>query len=398
MKGTRFSTKLTAISKTAGYNIYAWFTHGEHKAEEKIFFATGKGLPPVGAEGFGKGCLYWDMSTATSLEADLYVNNGDDTSSACAKLGLAGTALTYTAGGGLLLNGATEFEVDLAGTELEIDGSDKLSVNSSNMADTVAGELIGGDGIDITGKTFKVDLTGTILEIDGSGKLKVKVKANAGLEETASGIGLQDGTAANDVMKWDGSKWVVGAIPLGATSFVGLTDTPANYSGQSGKVCSVKSTEDGIEFVDQSGGNVADDSCFVGITPSQAPAVSTVALIFFNDETSPYNDTNNNFNAGAHKYTVPVSGKYLVNPTMVIDARQCSYSFRLFRNGSQYGKAYDIDENPSTTGSGYRTHTFNWLFDFSAGDVITMRVYATKSGGTDPRIRDTSSLTIIRLS
>ena len=34
------------------------------------------------------------------------------------------------------------------------------------------------------------------------------------------------------------------------TSFIGLTDTPANYIGQSGKVPAVNSLEDGLEFVD----------------------------------------------------------------------------------------------------------------------------------------------------
>lgn len=36
----------------------------------------------------------------------------------------------------------------------------------------------------------------------------------------------------------------------GSTTFVGLTDTPANYTGQSGKIPAVKSSEDGLEFVD----------------------------------------------------------------------------------------------------------------------------------------------------
>lgn len=34
----------------------------------------------------------------------------------------------------------------------------------------------------------------------------------------------------------------------GATTFIDLTDTPNSYSGQSGKVVSVKSTEDGLEL------------------------------------------------------------------------------------------------------------------------------------------------------
>lgn len=40
----------------------------------------------------------------------------------------------------------------------------------------------------------------------------------------------------------------------GASTFVGLTDTPLLYLGQSGKVPAVKATEDGLEFVEQGGG------------------------------------------------------------------------------------------------------------------------------------------------
>jgi len=36
----------------------------------------------------------------------------------------------------------------------------------------------------------------------------------------------------------------------GASTFVDLTDTPNSYSGQAGKIVSVKSTEDGLEFID----------------------------------------------------------------------------------------------------------------------------------------------------
>lgn len=35
----------------------------------------------------------------------------------------------------------------------------------------------------------------------------------------------------------------------GATTFVGLTDTPSSYSGSGGKGVKVKTAEDGLEFV-----------------------------------------------------------------------------------------------------------------------------------------------------
>lgn len=38
------------------------------------------------------------------------------------------------------------------------------------------------------------------------------------------------------------------------TNFLGLSDTPSDYSGQSGKIVAVKSTEDGLEFIVAGGG------------------------------------------------------------------------------------------------------------------------------------------------
>ena len=52
-----------------------------------------------------------------------------------------------------------------------------------------------------------------------------------------------------------GSKWVdIGAGGGGgATTFLALTDTPANYTGAGSKYCRVKATEDGLEFATPAG-------------------------------------------------------------------------------------------------------------------------------------------------
>lgn len=47
---------------------------------------------------------------------------------------------------------------------------------------------------------------------------------------------------------------LIEALPF---SFPELEDTPSSYSGQSGKVCQVKATEDGIEFAVGGGGGAA---------------------------------------------------------------------------------------------------------------------------------------------
>lgn len=41
---------------------------------------------------------------------------------------------------------------------------------------------------------------------------------------------------------------------IDAMTLIGLSDTPDSYSGQTGKVVAVNAAEDGVEFVDQTGG------------------------------------------------------------------------------------------------------------------------------------------------
>ena len=80
------------------------------------------------------------------------------------------------------------------------------------------------------------------------------------------------GGTQGDLLYRDSSKWNVlpagiagrflqtggaGANPAwatGASTFIGLSDTPSAYTGQAGKVAAVNGTEDGIEFVTVGGG------------------------------------------------------------------------------------------------------------------------------------------------
>jgi len=60
-----------------------------------------------------------------------------------------------------------------------------------------------------------------------------------------------------EVLAWDndGSEWIATTVSgvSGSSTFTGLTDTPSSYSGQGGKVASVKGDETGLEFVTPSG-------------------------------------------------------------------------------------------------------------------------------------------------
>ena len=58
--------------------------------------------------------------------------------------------------------------------------------------------------------------------------------------------------------------------PCSDTQFVALQDTPASYTGMSGKIVAVKSSEDGVEFIDapSGGGGGASNFTDLGDTPA----------------------------------------------------------------------------------------------------------------------------------
>ena len=65
----------------------------------------------------------------------------------------------------------------------------------------------------------------------------------------AAGEGLQVYAMQYDTITVNGTLTKLnGDLSGGTTTFLGLTDTPNSYSGQAGKVVSVKSAEDGLEF------------------------------------------------------------------------------------------------------------------------------------------------------
>lgn len=57
-------------------------------------------------------------------------------------------------------------------------------------------------------------------------------------------------------LKWDGTNWVPDDVNI-VTSFIALTDTPANYTGSAGKFAKVNSAENGLEF-----SNIIDGGLF----------------------------------------------------------------------------------------------------------------------------------------
>jgi len=102
-------------------------------------------------------------------------------------------------------------------------------------------------------------------------------------------------------------KAYVDALPAGVSTFVGLTDTPANYTGAASKVVAVNATPDALEFVDTltlAGLTVADyiyfDSdtshvIFLGFECGKNNA-ATGYYNFFAGEQAGYGNTTGDFN------------------------------------------------------------------------------------------------------
>jgi hypothetical protein len=67
----------------------------------------------------------------------------------------------------------------------------------------------------------------------------------------------QSGASTGQVPKWNGSAWAPANDNVGSggsSTFIGLDDTPASYSGQAGKFVAVNAGSSALEFVDAPGG------------------------------------------------------------------------------------------------------------------------------------------------
>lgn len=119
--------------------------------------------------------------------------------------------------------------------------------------------LVDGDGSGGTGVNEFTELIDAPDSYAGKGGKFVAVKSGAdGLEFVDSPDGA--GESATDIRnklqtltadeRLDAS--AIKNIPVspGVTEFTSLTDTPSDYTGMSGKVIAVKSSEDGVEYVD----------------------------------------------------------------------------------------------------------------------------------------------------
>ena len=166
---------------------------------------------------------------------------------------------------------ATQAEVDTGTDDTVIVTPAKLAATSNINTEAVqdaAGDLFTGNSetgivstyndatnkVDLDVDDFDITLTGAAT---GSGT--VTDLANASIATTISSIKNIDDVfttmSPNDgeVLTWDNanSRWASAVNPVGATAFVGLSDTPANFTGGAGKLVAVNTGETALEYVDK---------------------------------------------------------------------------------------------------------------------------------------------------
>ena len=147
-------------------------------------------------------------------------------------------------------------------------GSAKWTLDASTGTDTSVtlnpGTNINISSINVSGndRSFTLDATNSKYDyvlVDhgsstGSGTGNDSILRLDG--DTASGntdddIRLIAGTNVIFTPNTSANTLTIAATPGGVTTFLGLTDTPLNYSGQAGKIVKVNSTPNGLEFSDE---------------------------------------------------------------------------------------------------------------------------------------------------
>jgi hypothetical protein len=166
-------------------------------------------------------------------------------------LDLSDTPVDYAgAAGQVLIVNATEDGVEF--TNIAPGGVNSVTAgaglaNSGTALDPVL-DVNAGTGLSIVSDTLNVDFT-TTSTINGS--LNIAARGDhthiIGFLDDVDTTGVTDG----QVLAWNNTagEFQPVTITSGSTTFTGLTDTPTDYTGQSGQFVAVNGTEDALEFV-----------------------------------------------------------------------------------------------------------------------------------------------------
>ena len=120
---------------------------------------------------------------------------------------------------------------------------------------------------------------------------------------TADRLWIQSLEAGSVTVRMVAQTGALGAANLGSpvSTWASLTDTPGNFTGQSGKYVKVKDDETGIEFVASAGGGGGSPDGVNGqIQYANNDQFTGASLIF--------DDTNNNIGLGTHTFNTNLSG------------------------------------------------------------------------------------------
>ncbi len=160
---------------------------------------------------------------------------------------------------------------------------------------------------------------------DGGSKVTVTVSGAGGTHDAVAirGVSVVDWepTVSGEVLIYDGNVWAPGTVGGGAITFLDLTDTPSDYTGYGGYSAVVNIAEDGLEFIDVSGGAGAGYTFAYEDVTSQVPDGSddfTLAatpasgsLVVHYNGITQQPDNYNIITGGFHTLFSPVSGEEL---------------------------------------------------------------------------------------
>ena len=133
-------------------------------------------------------------------------------------------------------------------------------------------------------------------------------------------MGVKNIPANGKTWKWDGTSWKLKHVTSGATSFIGLSDTPSTFTAD--KWIKVNSGGNGLEWANAptggSGINIKDDQ---GGTGGNPPSRQTAHQSIIMDVTNVSTDRFRIIGSNADATNAYFEGNSSVNYTMVLFKR-----------------------------------------------------------------------------
>lgn len=154
-----------------------------------------------------------------------------------------------------------------------------------DLSSNIVTSITAGNGLTSTGSTGDVTIdvgAGNGIVVAGN-SISVNFGGNGGAttvsrsDHTHTINQLTDvdisGISVGQIIEWDGTKFIPGnKTSGGASTFDALTDTPASYTGESGRLVAVNAAENGLEFIDPPTAGVSSVTAGDGLVNSGTAA------------------------------------------------------------------------------------------------------------------------------